>query len=794
MVGQETSTALHVAREAAVELRRCSLEAIEALHAAIPKLEPALRRTALGAKRDAHNGRRPSIGATGIAAIAESAGAKVGEALERWVLVHRDLAKALEELESAPPLDVEVRLRPALARVAKTEAFLRPLALAAPGLVGGLEGAHSAGPNSLRASKLDRTLLLYWMRATTKTSPFSTFMYTGLAIPSEIEPGHVRRRRLSITRTNPAIATLLLDAAVTSGNADGVPLLVNPSLHALDGGRVQASVPSYVIALGRLWRSERQAMVRVAPRVIAALWSLPPTFDGADLLAALERSGLQESEARAVRAKLLGAHFVICSFEQATRHLESEHRPGLDESLEGVAGALRQMRRAAARLPNAAARERLDLSNATRAGVERIGQSLRVSERMSEIPLFFEDGVEAEVEQLDSSTWSLALETARALERRIVVRPSFARLRDSFVREFGVGGDCADVPGFLEQVHASLAAEQAPARPPPRSSWGRAPPGARALSTVLFQGSELPGVTGAYAIINQVSPGVGWLSARYASLGPWGGKLGELLAGWLAAAAGNAEPVEVPVCPECSPLQVHPQLMRRSLRWGTEPSLGSGSIEPSRLTLHHDPSSDGLTLRDRSGLEICPIYLGASLPTPGWGLPYWLTILGAPYGVLHESSPWTLPRGDVEILPRCIEGRVVLRRGTWVISAQYVLDRWLRGSPARRLFEVALDRERLAMPRWLFVRAIPDPTRTPTLDGHKPIWLDTENTFCLDILESMARGATALSFAEALPAPGVDKGHHATEFLVEMALTSQGASEPESAGEEQGSSPPTRGS
>jgi hypothetical protein len=280
-------------------------------------------------------------------------------------------------------------------------------------------------------------------------------------------------------------------------------------------------------------------------------------------------------------------------------------------------------------------------------------------------------------------------------------------------------------------------------------------------------------------VLNQVFPGCGWLSARHAlGEGEYHRQLSDRLAEWIAEIYAPNEPVDIMLSGDCNGLQAHPRFTRRVLQWHIEPSadVDGRAIPIAAVFLHHAVDSGLLEMLDAEGRRVAPIYLGTTVPHPAWGTEFWLTTLGIPYRIrrrMEEIMPPSETGADVLALPERRVGRVILSRRAWWMTSARVRRLWYRRGGAARLLDVATDCAALAVPRRLFVRAARAPTHA-TNDDHKPLWIDTRNPFCLDVLFPLLRRTRWLLLTEALPEfpvwPKLSEQVHASELLVEMVL------------------------
>lgn len=235
-------------------------------------------------------------------------------------------------------------------------------------------------------------------------------------------------------------------------------------------------------------------------------------------------------------------------------------------------------------------------------------------------------------------------------------------------------------------------------------------------------------------------------------------------------------------------------------------------IPLSDLYIEHDAASDTLRLRStRLGLEIIPLYLGFLLPgalpqlrqvlinfsCPSFSTPYlWVGVQGGP------------KVGDtIAFYPRIRFDEIILQRGIWKMSPDYLPKRTPMQSDADYFLALTRWREENGIPRRVFVtpdsysprgaqgKAAKEPTETTetvetqekpvskvedTRDKEadqmirKPMYVDFENFFSLMLLERVITKSSArMVMTEMLPSQEQlwlkhDGGSYVTEFILEM--------------------------
>jgi hypothetical protein len=299
--------------------------------------------------------------------------------------------------------------------------------------------------------------------------------------------------------------------------------------------------------------------------------------------------------------------------------------------------------------------------------------------------------------------------------------------------------------------------------------------------TVQFDAADeiaLAGGSGT-VVLNECYPGHSWLAARHAAGdAPFHERLRRELRTWLTSAYAPAEPVDLLISTDCNTLQAHPRLTRRAIRFPPEPTaVRQPWVVPlTRVSLHLDPICGTLRLTDQDGVELAPVYLSTTVPQPLWGEAFWLATLAWPHRIrrpVEELRPPAGPDTAVLALPRRSVGRVLLHRASWWITSDWLRSTWYRRAGMGRLIDVAAVCRAYGIPRQFFAH-VPRTVRPTVANDHKPLWIDTRNPFCLDILKPMLGRTRWLHIAEALPStpvwPVLAGKPHVAELLVDLTI------------------------
>jgi hypothetical protein len=768
----------------------------DGLHCAVPRVEGGLRREALALRRAVHNARSVPLG-DGLRRALGDLDGDLQRRVEGWAEAAAEARHCRQALASRLEEEVGGRLRAGLLALARDESFLRPLALASPDFLAAVRRALSnplrmertePDAGALESSRFDRALLTFGIRAAAKTSPFSLFLHQAVVdlTPTAPAPGLDPDARGSRSYLNLGIPYLLRQAAALAGDSAELSVFrLNPTVRWEENGRLEAFVPALTDVAGRLWRSERPYAVRLHTAVTGVLRALPGRFARAELARRLAAAGLDPDATAAIIGKLIDRGVLLAD--------------ALPETLPGTApGALAaevnawigDLQRDAHAVAAADSSERAALLAGLREPLDRAARRVQAPPVFHRLTPVLEDGLFDQPlppAALPPAAGS-ALEAGRLRELAEALRPSltlsapYRVMRDAFVEQHGVGGTATDVVGFLRGVAAfdplrSIAAAAQQRRDRPERRHRPADGGPRVPLSVFVQPAVEAGRS--LLVVNQIHAGAGWLCARLAGEDTAGRRLHERLESWLDEIFSPREPVDFTPCADCNPLQAHPALTRRRLLWPDAPPAAGSTLAVAATTLVHDPSTGLLRLLDPDGREIVPVHLGGSLPHPAWGACFWLIELAQPFRVAMSDdrqppSPTDGSPVELEHRPRRQVGNIVLARAAWWMHSRRLQRVWLARDGADRLLDVAADRRRLGMPRWLYATAIVPASEVDGSDVHKPLWLDSWNPFGLDLLARQLEHAEWIRLSEALPGPVVPEpaaeAHHLSELLVELAL------------------------
>lgn len=795
------ATESHLARlfaaEAAMEAMRQTLEdALFARVSELPEDARAARREVLQLRREVHAGAASRLKPVQLDALTAGLAPGTAAALAAWRAAAAERSGALEAAGLAFAAELQEKVRPALRAPLAEPLYRGALAMASTGVA--LEaGRERRLPTRNEPDNLERSLFGYLVRAAAKTSPFSTFMASS-AVPVEPvtpapAPSVEDRRMERRVRLNRGMVARLARAAVRAAIADGeVALRLNPTLAPLGGARYRALCERELVLLGRPWREQRRTQFQLHPAVAKTLAAAPRAATWNEWLALLVKGGIEEEQAGPLLEKL----FERGVFQVPLLADAFDPRPEaalLDFVATSGAAALRRVAAPLAQM-DALCRQLADDDSAGRAGaVEQIraleGQILAdlpggVAEPFHNVVLedCWTDGVQG---KLGAGLLAPVAELQAFLATQMEVSPQYLRLVGYFVQEYGEGGVCADLLDFLMRHGDRLVdspeyggtLSEGPGRPPA--------PGARMgvtaqVDVALADGRPL-------MVVNKVYDGGAWLSARYA-FGESAGTvfLRDSMRRWLERTCAPCEPVDLVVNGDCNDLQAHPRLTRRVLQWHGEPVQGpeEGILRPDALRLRHDRSTGLLALEDDAGVPISLVYLGATFPTPSWGIPFALSILTQPYRLKRPDfrPPARADAGDVNHTPRLQQGDLVLSRAVWWVRSDYLLREWFATEGVERLLKVERERRAHGLPALLFAHAaapqgLPGAVPVDVLSSdRKPIWIDTRAPFCLSMLQRLAKRNTWIALTEMLPAPEdhwlrVNGEKHVCEIQLELSIT-----------------------
>lgn len=788
-----------LAAEHAMEAVRQELE--DATHDLVPRLAPeakALRRALLKLRRDIHNGRPTNVRDGDLDEIGSQLPPQAAECFSRWRQAQRTCAEALAALESGMRGELQSITRPALRAPLAVATFRRGLAFGSPGVA--RAAAHEKRlPNPPRPDNLERSLLGYLNRAAAKTSPFSSFMALAVlpvepAVTAGV-PGAPAPAFVSRTRSNRGVFSRLYRAALDEAAAHGdVVLSLNPTAAEAPGGRITALCDREAVMLGRPWSDQRLAQFRLPQGLVAALLQADGPASLGEWRARLEAGGASASQAEMVADKLVERGLLLPpplldAFDDAPEHtLAAAWARSRSPRLQRLSRTVAAMGEAAAAVATQEGAQQAGHLTAIRDGeasaLSDLGQAHEPLHNM-----VLED---CWLSGVEGSIGASLLEPLRDLQSflatQVIVSPYYRRLRDRFVAEFGSGGTCNDVVGFLVRVGDKLLdlPELGARIIEPASST--APAGVAIPATAQVQVDAGDGSRPPRVVVNRVFDGAGWLAARFTQGDqPQQAFLRDSLRAWLRQVSHPREPVDLVLSGQCNDLQAHARLTDRVLQWPGEPVLAPAAevVHAGSLRLSHNPASDLLELHDGDGTAINLVYLGATLPSPIWGVRYALSILSQPYLLRRPDfgPPAQRSHDTISCEPPLVRGNLVLRRRTWWLSREYMQREWFQGSESERLLQVRRDCERHGIPLAVFAQRHITSDRRGLMPAdllnanRKPIWVDLRNPFWLAMLERVAEEAEWVFLSEPLPGSDglwfeVEGRRHVTEMQLEMVVRS----------------------
>lgn len=273
--------------------------------------------------------------------------------------------------------------------------------------------------------------------------------------------------------------------------------------------------------------------------------------------------------------------------------------------------------------------------------------------------------------------------------------------------------------------------------------------------------------TGPRVVVNRVYSGMTLLFSRFAYLFEQ-----EDLAGRLRAELARLQPpgavlAELKGGYDATNLNLHPAVTPYELVCPGELSFRppAEQIHMDDLVIEHDPVEDRVLLRSRRlGTEVIPVYLGFLLPM---ALPeVQQVLLNFAYVGMAQLDLWAgtevpLPDRGIAGYPRIRYRNVVLQRRMWKLHPDHLPPaRTPDQSEAEWFLTWARWRRDNGLPRRVF--ATPEGSRLTgagAVDGgeggrpeHKPLYVDFESLFSLQLLEAMARNAgSRLVLTEMLP-------------------------------------------
>ncbi|MFF5180736.1 lantibiotic dehydratase [Micromonospora sp. NPDC000316] len=290
-------------------------------------------------------------------------------------------------------------------------------------------------------------------------------------------------------------------------------------------------------------------------------------------------------------------------------------------------------------------------------------------------------------------------------------------------------------------------------------------------------------------VVNRIYSGMTLLFSRFAHLFAGQDLAGALRAELLRLQPPGAVLAELKGGYDATNLNLHPVVTPYELVCPGEISHrpAAEQIDMDDLSVEHDPVTDRLLLRSRRlDAEVIPVYLGFLLPM---ALPevqqvlLTFAYLGMAQPDLWAGTTVPLPGRGIADYPRIVHGDLVLQRRMWKLHPDHLPTRTPEQSDAQWFLAWQRWRRDNALPRRVF--AAPEGGRlTPAAgdDGaqatarpdHKPLYVDFDSHFSLQLLDATARAAgSRLVLTEMLPGRDEqlvrgDAGTYVTELTVEL--------------------------
>lgn len=639
-------------------------------------------------------------------------------------------------------LDVEVlETNERLMAIASDSRILPNIVTAAPVLAEQLmkDGA-------LRASlsgKERRILLSYVVRAALKTSPFGGFTFVG-ALP--IRPDDDDLLSFAGMQTSKACHPsrgLLTRIRVSEGvDWKGCERLrINPFLRRKND-KIRSLSSTYTMHGILPWRPERVAGLSMNDEVFRILDAARPEADACDLLRALVKAGLSAERADSLLSRFVATGILIRSLDY----------DGLttDFSSEECSQTTRDLARRAESYAAAAPGARLAIIGALNKDYLAPSDSADFKPQS----YFMETGyVVLPQAILGKAMRRYVADLSPVVHNIVVASPLHDRMATLFQSKFGVGGVCTDLAAFLFDVDEHCREH------PIRLDNLERPRGDYRLLTTIFGQYALGGEAGSKFVVNRINPFGGGVTARFLQeLGKHDPAVRDAYKQWLRVLAGGQEPIDFLIFGEVLDLQAHAQLTERVLAWPLEP-IGKkrARVELQDLSLSYGAETGRFILRDRHGISVLPVYLGAVVAQPGWGPLFYLLNLFVPLTIRNVAAPAVNANeelGDVVPHQRIELGSLILARRRWSVRSAYMKEKWFSFHSAKRLLSVARDLAVREMPTHFFARVVDfdaDPKWLYMGNLRKPLWFDTRNPISLDILERLTDSGQWLEITETLP-------------------------------------------
>lgn len=640
-----------------------------------PEITKSQRYVALELKRAVHNGRSPKLTLSQVEEIKFLLNPQNYDLLCLWLdnITQLQTKKKYWDLEFG--LLLRQGARKSIINAFEVEGFTRALKCTAWDLYNQLQPIKHENDKS-NLSSAERKVLTYISRATWKTSPKSSFMYSGrilLEVPEDSQRAKLNFISESIsTQANPAVFNEIDRLR---------PLDLNSSTIILRHKRTIALNESvaylrcnYRSENAGLWRSDQKSELMLGKAIIKVLFDIPNEGIKLDIfISELVKQDITYLDAQAVIKILFREGIII------PKHILNEEHQLFESKLielnqilieDGDKTNTRWMN--SERLNNYLSSIRTELGIST--------AKTRVNDSR------FEFGVaELSGQVLDIALDQCLTELEVVLKNYIHINPVYAALAKSFLLEFETESN-VDLLTFLESFskknHQSMYVDDDWTNEFMLNSEHKVP------VTVYFQ--VVSGVNETSIVINQ---------AQTFSLSQCLRAIPEIKKDdyleiyrhWLNFLYDPAEPIEVPMCNNCNGLQNHPSITNTILDWGNEFDYKHSISEIEDLNVSYDKSTHKFILTHKhTKKNVSLAYLGGVVAQPAWGLGYLLTILNNPFildlPTIHKAESELLPNAindndKVIFCPRIQYGKVIIRRAFWIVKSS-IFSEILKNSPS----------------------------------------------------------------------------------------------------------------
>lgn len=640
-----------------------------------PEITKSQRNAALELKRAIHNCRSPKIGPRQIDEIKLLLNRQSGGILNLWLddIAAFQMQKRIWDSEADRYFKEDVRK--ANCNALQDDGFSRAIKSTAWDVYCQLLPLKRDTDIGV-LSNAERKLLTYIARAAWKTSPKSTFMYSGRLDLEAPDEGQGSRLELvsayTTTHANPAIFNELQRLRPHEQNPE--TLVFRHKRAGSVNGSVTYPRSNFTAVNAGLWRSDRNSELMLGKAVTSVLFGIPREGQTTEaFFTALQAQGLTAPEAQAVIRIMLREGVIFLERFLGPDQLNFEMRLNeLKAILAEDACATNNHWHNPGQISECLASVRNDFgitSALTRAGDAR--SEYGIAELRGKV-------FDSELRQCIG-----ALELV--LKDFVAVNPIYIMLAETFLREFD-GDEYIDLSRLLEAFLRNYQSSVSNT-----ANWSAddlIKSGHKVPVTAYFQ--VVSGSSDVRVVLNQAQTFS--LSQSLRALPENKNDKENYLdkyRAWLEYLYHPAEPIEVPVCNSCNGMQSHPIITKSILDWGNETDSEDPVLEIEELIVSFDKSNRKFLLKNKNTHQhVSLVYLGGVVSQPAWGAGYLLTILNNPFVLnlptivsaesqLLAENPGN--EGKVLHAPRIQRGKVVIRRAFWMVPSR-IIEGLLKGS------------------------------------------------------------------------------------------------------------------